>query len=137
MAGIDPVPEFLFIESEPTIEEIRELLSELSEVGVTERTGKLFAGLSILPPAMRLSLNLSKLSDLMAEHSVTNVLEEGLLLNERNALLELDAQGLTMRARITARALLNVKERWIMAKTLSGIFKSCREAEGGFIKLNT
>jgi len=136
MASIDVTPEYLFIEGDPSVEEIRIFLKELEVVGISERTGRLFAGLSLLPPAMRLSLNLSKLADIMADHSVINVLEEGVLLDERNALLELDVQGLTTGSRTTARALLNVKERWIMAKTLSGLFKSCRDTEGGFIQLS-
>jgi hypothetical protein len=130
-------PEFLFIEEEPDTEDIRNLLRELQLVGVTERTGKMFAGLSVLPPAMRLSLNLSKLSDILTDHEVSNVLEDGLLLSERSALFELDVQGLTVKSRTTARAMLNVKERWIMVKTLSGLFKSCRDTEGGFIPLDT
>ena len=132
----DLSPEYLFIEGDPTTGEIRKLLTELEAVGVSPRTGRLFAGLSLLSPAQRLSLNLGKLMDVMAQHNVTNVLEDGLLLDERNALLELDVQGLTTQARVTARALLHVKERWIASKTLSGIFKTCRDVEGGFLQLN-
>lgn len=138
MASIDkPSLEYLFVEGDPTVNDIRKLLKELEAAGISGSTGRLFAGLSLLPPAMRLSLNLSKLADIMAERNVSDVLEEGLLQDEWNALLELDVQGLTQEARTTARALLNVKERWIMAKTLSGLFKSCRDTEGGFLQLDT
>lgn len=131
----DMNPEFLTIEHEPTLEEIRSLLHELKEVGVTERTGRLFASMSLLKPAERLATNLGALASIMAEQNVTNVLEDGLLFDERSALLELDVQGVTIESRITARALLHVKERWFVAKATSGFFATCRE-EGGFIQLN-
>jgi len=137
MASLNDLsPEYLFIDGDPTTDEIRSLLTELGEVSISGRTGKLFAGLSLLPPAMRLSLNLGKLMDIMSQQDVTNVLDDGLMLDERSALLEMDVQGLTIESRTTARALLNMKERWITVKTLAGLFKSCRHTEGGYLQLD-
>jgi len=137
MASLNELsPEYLFIDGDPTTDEIRDLLKELGAVSVSARTGRLFAGLALLPPAVRLSLNLSRLMDIMSQLDVTNVLDDGLTLDERNALLEMDVQGLTTASRTTARALLNVKERWIAVKTSAGLFKSCRDTEGGYLQLD-
>lgn len=128
-------PEFLFVDKDPEADDIRKLLRELHELEVVDRTAKLFAGLAMLEPAVRLSMNLCTLSDIMSERPVSNVLVDGLTRGEHNALLELDVLGATTDSRITARALLNVKERWIMVKTLGGLFKSHREMEGGYLRV--
>jgi len=96
----------------------------------------LFAELAVTPPAARLGRNLGVLAGILSERSVAVVLEDGLLLDERNALLELEIQGVTQDSRATSHALLNVKERWIMVKTLSGVFGAARGTEGGFIPLD-
>lgn len=130
-------PEFLFVEDDPTTDDIRLFLSELADVGTSEVTKMLFVELSVLNPAERLYRNVSTVAGILSQHHVVNVLDEGVLLDERNALIELDVLGFTVKSRIVARALLNVKERWIMVKTTSGIFRSAREAEGGFISLDS
>ena len=62
----------------------------------------------------------------MRSRKVRDILKEGLSPLESQALLDLDECGLSERDRITARSLMNVKERWIMAKCTGGLFNRNR-----------
>ncbi|HHA18904.1 MAG TPA: hypothetical protein ENK70_04280, partial [Methylophaga sp.] len=116
MAGLNNSPEFLFIDKDATTDDIRNLLEEMTLVGVSDQTAQLFGSLSILSPVDRLSLNITKIVSILREREIksNDVLNDGLLDVERDALLELDVQGFTDDVRITARCMLNVKERWII-----------------------
>jgi len=71
-------------------------------------------------------LNIRKGAMILSEHKVRDVLKDGLVEGECEALVELDDLGCPEDLRKTARSLLNVKERWIMSKCLSGVFNRAR-----------
>ena len=122
-------PEYLHIECEPTQEAIRELLRYMVNVKVSSFTAKLFGTLAMLHPRERLVLNLRKATGVLMEHKVRDVLKDGLITGESDSLLELDSLGCPDAIRKTARSMLNVKERWIMSKCLSGIFNRARASD--------
>ena len=66
-------------------------------------------------------------SQLSVEREVQEKLE-GLVVSP-DALLELDLRDCPEDLRKTARSLLNVKERWIMSKCLSGVFNRARMSD--------
>lgn len=122
-------PEYLHIDIEPTQDAIRSLLRYMVEVKVSSFTAKLFGTLAALHPRDRLMLNLRKATDILVRHKVRDVLKDGLIDGERDALLELDLRDCPEDLRKTARSLLNVKERWIMSKCLSGVFNRARMSD--------
>ena len=119
-------PEYIHIDSEPTVDDVRALLRELGDKGVSEKTATLFSHLSVIQPNYRLGLNLKKAINIVAEKRVSDVLRDGLADVEAEALIELDRRHFSDEARTTARALLNVKERWLLSKAMSGLFARSR-----------
>jgi hypothetical protein len=73
-----------------------------------------------------LALNLKKALNVIAEKRVHDVLKEGLTDPETEAVVELDRRHFSSEARTTAHALLNVKERWLLSKAMSGVFARSR-----------
>lgn len=136
---MDPVerpllpPEKLKSQPYPSHAAIHQLARELKEAKVSEQAMILFARLAALRPERRLAHNLSTLASLMCQTPVYNILTEGLTPEEHAALVELDLHVLSISAREAAHGLLNVHERWCVAKELRRIFKQAANSEGGFI----
>lgn len=123
-------PEFIHIGDPIDKADIRDLLREMDARGVTTETAKLFTKLSVEKPRHRLTSNLYRISLIMEKIDVEDVLVDGITPNEKRALLELDKAGYSLAARRTARCLLNVKERFIYAKQLAGLYRKARTSEG-------
>lgn len=123
---IDEYPEYIHIDKDPTLEDIRSLLIELGTIKVSESTASLFAHLSVIQPNFRLALNLKKALNILADRRVSDVLKDGLTDMETDALIEIDRKHFSEESRTTTRALLNVKERWLLSKALSGVFAKSR-----------
>ena len=119
-------PEYLHITADPTSDDMRVLLQCMIDANVSELTAKLFGVLVQLAPSDRLALNIRKAAAIMAERRIKDVLQDGLVPEEAQALVELDTLCFPDDVRRTARALLNVKERWIMSKCLGGLFNRAR-----------
>jgi len=132
----DKYPEYIHIDGDLSIGDIRELLHELSDKTVTRPTARLFVNLSVIRPNYRLALNLKKATNVIAEWRVNDVLKEGLTGIEAAALVELDRRHFSDEARTTARALLNVKERWLLSKAMSGVFARSR-ASNAYIDIES
>lgn len=126
-------PEKLKSQSYPSHEAIQQLARELKAANISEQAMILFARLAALRPERRLAHNLSTLTSLMCQTPVYNILTEGLTPEEHASLVELDLHVLSIAARETAHGLLNVHERWCVAKELRRIFKQAATSEGGFI----
>lgn len=123
---MNEVPEYIHIDRDLALEDIRALLWELVDRQVTEKTAGLFTNLSVIEPNYRMALNLKKAINLIAEKRVYDVLSDGLTDPEAEALVELDRKHFSEESRTTARSLLNVKERWLLSKSLSGVFARSR-----------
>lgn len=119
-------PDYIHIDADPTVDDVRVLLNELAERQASEKTASLFAHLSVVPPNYRLALNLKKALNVLAEKRVNDVLKDGLTPAEVISLMELDRKHFSEESRTTARSLLNVKERWLMSKAMSGTFARSR-----------
>lgn len=122
----EQLPEYIHIDGDPAVDDVRALLQELADKRVSEKTALLFANLAVVQPNYRLALNLKKALNILSEKRVNNVLEEGLTEPETEALVELDRRHFSDDARTTSRALLNVKERWLLSKAMSGVFARSR-----------
>lgn len=132
---MNEVPEYIHIDRDPTLEDIRSLLRELGDRGVSDKTSALFANLAVIQPNFRMALNLKKALNIVAEKKVFDVLDDGLMDTEAEALIELDRKHFSDEARATARSLLNVKERWLLSKALSGVFSRSR-ASNAYIDID-
>jgi len=129
-------PEYIHIDGDPTIDDVRGLLRELLSKDVTRKTASLFVTLSVVQPNYRLALNLKKAVNIIADHRVNDVLKEGLTVPEIEALVELDRRHFSDESRSVARALLNVKERWLLSKAMSGVFARSR-ASNAYIDIES
>ena len=129
-------PEYIHLSAEPTTDDVRYLLKELLARSVSERTATMFAHLSVIPPNYRLALNLKKALNVLADKRVNDVLKDGLTDLECEALVELDRRHISGESRATAHALLNVKERWLLSKAMSGVFARSR-ASNAYIDIDT
>jgi hypothetical protein len=125
-AFVNEYPDYIHIDADPTVDDVRVLLNELAERQASEKTASLFAHLSVVPPNYRLALNLKKALNVLAEKRVNDVLKDGLTPAEVISLMELDRKHFSEESRTTARSLLNVKERWLMSKAMSGTFARSR-----------
>jgi hypothetical protein len=119
-------PEYLHVDMEPTPDEIRNLLNSLVDLDAQQETKLILGSLAVISPAERLAQNMHVTMLIMCKRKVRDILKEGLSPPEAQALLELDRCGCSERDRITARSLMNVKERWIMAKCTAGLFNRNR-----------
>lgn len=122
----DDAPEYIHIDGDPALDDVRDLLEELAGRELSEKTCSLFAHLSVVTPNYRLALNLKKALNILAEKRVQEVLKDGLTESETEALVEMDRRHCSEGARTTARSLLNVKERWLLSKAMSGVFARSR-----------
>lgn len=121
-----------------TVEEILALGEEMRDKGVSEETRLVLAQLATYPPPVRLTVNLKTLLGLMAGppkyKTIHSVLREGLLPDERRALVELDMCGLSIHAREVAHGLLNIHERWVLLKSLRKIYNRAGAAEDSYLR---
>lgn len=119
-------------------EELRALGTELRDKGVSDETRMLLARLASYPPTVRLTVNLKTLLGLMTGlpryKTIHSVLGEGLLPEERRALVELDMCGLSIHAREVAHGLLNIHERWVAMKELRNMYDRAGKASDNFIR---
>ena len=138
VGGIDEgeIPEFIVVKTKPKASEIRILLREMEEKGADEDTVKLFAALAVTRPAMRLAGNMHTMLEILKNRPIKHILSDGLMAFESEALVDLDRRYFSEASREVAHSLLNVKERWIMFKTISGVFRRFRNMEGGFLNLS-
>ena len=130
----DQYPEYIHIDADPAVDDVRSFLRELNDRSASLKTASLFAHLSVIAPNYRLALNLKKAINVLAEKRVNDVLKDGLTAPEIDALVELDRKHFSDEARTTARSLLNVKERWLLSKAMSGVFARSR-ASNAYIDL--
>lgn len=120
--------------SYPTKARIQELGVEMVEEKISKSTRLLFAKLAVLSPRVRLAVNLKTLIGLMVSSGVSNILTEGLTPLEHASLVELDLRGLSLSSRETAHGLLNIHERWSIAKALRRVFRRADESNGGHLE---
>ena len=128
-------PEDIYFKGKPTSEDIRHLVKELVDSGVSEATAQLFGSLSITPPEVRLADALNHTLGVLIERAIRHVLNDGLHDIEKAALIELDEFEFSLRSRITARGLLCVKERYAMVRGLRGYFSSARQEEDSQLRV--
>ena len=127
---------FIYIDRPVTSEDIRMLLTALAdEEACSQQTRELFGSLGLLPPSIRLAENFSRLMSIMAIRPVVQILQDGLLAAEREALLELERLGFSVAVRKVAHNLLNIKERQQVNRQLCGYFGRMRHALDGHINL--
>ena len=111
--------------------ELNEFGIALRECNVSDRTRKLFVKHAVLPPHVRLAVNLKIILGRLVLHDhIPNVLDQGLLPEERTALLELEAKVLPVHWKAIAHGLLNIHERWLFLKTLRNVFKDAKRYSG-------
>ena len=107
-------------------DDLRHLLSELHERRASDLTIELLGRLTLTQPAHRLAQNFSKTLVIMAERPIHTILEDGLWPDESFALVELDEKDFSLRSRATAHLLMNIKERWLLCKSVRGFFNKQR-----------
>ena len=102
---------------------------------MSEKTRFVLARLASYPPPIRLAVNLKTLIGLLVkdEKPKYNVLNDGLLTDEHEALVELDMKGLPVHVREIAHGLFNVHERWYLMRELRRLFKDSFAAAEEFI----
>lgn len=132
-----PVPEFLHLTRDPTDDDIRYLLKEMIDKGVTDGAARLISELATMKPVNRLSNNFTKTLAVLNEYPIRKILEDGLMYDEYITLIELDNKKFSERSRITARSLMSVKERWFLVKSVRGFYNKLRGKQDGYLEIKT
>lgn len=126
-------PDYISIDRDITKDDIYNLLQESKDKDISKSSIEMLVTLSLVDPSYRLTLNLKKLLNILTERSVSaDILQDGLTQSETVMLVELDRKYLSDEARLTARCLLNVKERWLLRKSVNGLFSTAR-LSGAFL----
>jgi len=113
-----------------TVDNIRNLFSELRSNNASEKSKILCGRLGTKDPCRRLMDNLSMCLRRVSERrSMYDVMVDLLTNAEMLMLVELDAGPYSVEARETARKLLSVKERWFLCKNMSGFIRRSFESE--------
>ena len=129
------IPNYIVVKAKPKADEIREMLVEFRERDVSKDAVELFLSLALMEPHERVEHNMQIMVSLLSKGPVTTILNDGITPYEQQSLLELDRRGVSAKAREVAHALLNVKERWIMYKTMSGVFRRFRNMEDACLRV--
>ena len=79
-------------------------------------------------PHKRLTINFHVMLERMAVAQIRNVLEDGLMDEEKEALLELELRGASDELLGIAHGVLNVHERWFLLKSIGSKFRTAAEA---------
>lgn len=120
-------PERVWAKSFPVAEDIERLLVELQRRHFTQDWIGMLHELGTMSADVRLAVNLKRLLALNLKHPVDNVLTDGLTQEERLMLLNLDSV-LPQDLREIAHGLLNVHERWVMARAVAKYFRLAKAA---------
>lgn len=94
---------------------------------------KVFLRKSFQAPSNRLEENLHTILACMADHEVQGVLNNGIVDEERMALLELEDAGALDAHLAVAHGLLNVHERWLLMKAASRLFRDAVERDEHYL----
>lgn len=120
-------PERVWAKSFPAAEEIERLLVELQRRRFAQEWITMLYDLGTMSADVRLAVNLKRLLALNLKHPVDNVLTDGLTNEERRLLSQLDS-ALPQDLREIAHGLLNVHERWVMARAMAKCFRLAKVA---------
>lgn len=119
-----PVPDRLD-EGLVTANQVLQLLSNLLAARVSPKCYGTFKRLSLLPPPVRLAVNLKALVELMATRGITRSVPYGLNDDERGALEEVD-MTLALDDRRVAHAMLCICAREKLVEALWPVFRDVR-----------
>lgn len=131
--GQRPIDDKLRGKSNPTLDQLDRLRRECRNHRVSESTKLILAKLASYPPLVRLGVNLKAVMGLMVNGPIYDVLREGLLPEERAALVELDMRGLSTHAREIAHGLMNIHERWAVMKRTRSMFAEAKKAKDAYL----
>lgn len=123
----DTSPERVWAKSFPVAEEIGRLLDEMQRRRLAKEWIYLLHELGTMSADVRLAVNLKRLLALNLKHPVDNVLTDGLMPEERTLLSQLDSV-LPQDLREIAHGLLNVHERWVVARAMAKSFRLAKAA---------
>ena len=123
----DTSPERMWAKSFPDAEEIERLLSELRRRRFAQDWIAMLHELGTMSADVRLAVNLKRLLALNLKHPIDNVLTDGLTHEERMLLSNLDSV-LPQDLREIAHGLLNVHERWVVARAMAKHFRQAKAA---------
>lgn len=126
-------PEKMWCRSFPKEADIRELLSEAASKGVSAESLRILRRMAGLNPMTRLMHNLSVLLALCQQSEIRDILSQGLDVDERRALMELDSKDLTVPLREVAHGLFNVHERWIVLKSIARLVREAAASADDYV----
>ena len=121
-------PERQWCRSFPAASDIRELLKECERHEISDTAVDLLRRLAAHKPRVRLFVNLSVCLGLAADADVDNILLDGLCMEERRVLIELDTSSIPPPLREVAHGLLNVHERWLLWRAMGKSFRTAEAA---------
>lgn len=110
------------------------LLIQESRKRLSKSSCKLIERLCRMPPAIRLSVNLKVLLEIIGRKNVQDVLRDGLAPHEKDTLIEMQVRDMTPRARELAHALLCIDERVAFVGSMGPAFKDLTTRKGGYIQ---
>ena len=109
-----------------TTDKLKLLVKEMGLRGLNKVYVNLITRLATLPPAVRLSVNIKIITDVLANRDITNVLADGLVKTEREALKAIDGSGMSTELRRTAHSLLDMDTRMRLVTGLHKLFRNKR-----------
>jgi hypothetical protein len=112
-------PEKMWCRSFTPAAELRQLLKEAVEHGVSDESMIVLRRVAAMRPLARLMRNIKVMLTLCEQSDIVDILNQGLAVEERHALIELDSCGLSIPMREVAHGLFNVHERWIVLKSIA------------------
>ena len=125
-----PVPRPIVIAVALTRNGIDEFIREIDPTRnrkIKGDTYKLFYSLSSMSHASRLARNLKVLLGILAVRDVSSVTSDGVTVEEKASLINLEISSVSQLSKEIAQSLLNVVERYQTLQTLGGTFRQYRE----------
>ena len=120
--------ERVWAKSYPNGADIDGLLAEMEKHKLPPSSIEYLHDLGTMSAEVRLAVNLKQLLALALKHHIDNILSDGLTPQERKLLGHVDG-ALSVPLREIAHGLLNVHERWVLARALAKSFREAKAAK--------
>jgi len=93
---------------------------------VSPKTYGVLLRLAKMPPAVRLTVNIKTVLDLLVGNNIEDILREGLTQDEFETLVEIDRLGVSPSAKETAHSLMDIDDRLAAVNALNATYRDRR-----------
>ena len=112
----------------PSKARLKRFAEALKSANVSGQTRSLFMRRAEYPPDLRLAINLKVMLGRMVTREIDDLLRDGLMPDEYEALVEIQVKGLPREMLEVGHGLLDVHNRGLLLRSVSKLFRCAKRA---------